>query len=185
MPPIPIQWTQSLHDVYVTLVLTDAANVRVHFTSTTFAVTCTTICTPSEEEPRESTVDLFDNIVPESSDSVVTSRSIRLRLRKATSSSEGGVSRPHRFWTRLTSAVGKKKDPPHITVHWDHWKDEEELRSQADDDAQGAQLAKAFGFKMPNGVSISGAGNPDVIAAMQRELLLGGGGGGTNVSAQS
>ena len=153
------QWTQSLRDVFVTISVIDALDVHTSFTSSSFTVTCTVAGVL-----RESSLELFDLICPEQSEFLWTSRSVRLRLRKGSSPD----ARP-RYWTRLTQ-LSKKFS--HVTVNWDNWKEEEELTSQADEDEQGKQLAKAFGFKMENGVSISGAGNPDVIAAMQRELLL-------------
>ena len=90
----------------------------------------------------------------------VSDRALQVRLARA---------KPGPYWDRLTSEKIKK---PSLKVDWNRWKDEEEVKAE-EEEAEAAEFAKgAFNAsKMGDDMTVSGAGDPEKIAELQRTYL--------------
>jgi hypothetical protein len=160
--PLPVVWTQRIHDVYITANVLEPSGVSVEFTPTEVHIQCHQSI-GDEQKTFQLSLTLFLPIDVSRCEYIVLARGIRLKLKKATSSDV----RPA-FWPRLTE---RKVKLAHVTVAWDTWKDEDELIEADDEATQGAAFSEMMGFRMSNGTTISGGGDPNLIAELQRKLL--------------
>lgn len=156
--PLPLQWTQHVRDVYITATVFEPTEVSIVSTSNSLEMSCT-----SEGKQYSVSLQLYGGVQDDSVKHIVSSRSIRLRLAKV----REGSARPP-FWPRLTK---DKVKLAHVTVDWNTWKDEDDLLDEEDDAAQSQAFSEAMGFRMSNGTTLSGGGDPAVIAEMQRAHL--------------
>jgi cytosolic prostaglandin-E synthase len=166
--PLPVVWTQRIHDVYLTATVVEPQNVVVAIEPTCITISCSSTSTNASTAADITTqfhvsLTLFSPIDPALSEYITLTRGIRLKLRKLTS----GGSRPP-FWPRLSK---DKTKLAHLTVDWDTWKDEDDLIEEDDDATQGAAFSEHMGFRMSNGTTISGGGDPNAIAEVQRKFL--------------
>ncbi|CUG91254.1 Hypothetical protein, putative [Bodo saltans] len=160
--PLPVVWTQRIHDVYLTANVLEPQSVFVEFHATEVLIRCQQHV-GDEQKQYQLSLSLFAPIDVPRCEYIVLTRGIRLKLKKAAPSS----GRPA-FWTRITE---QKVKLAHVTVDWDTWKDEDELIEADDEATQGAAFSEMMGFRMANGTTISGGGDPNVIAELQRTLL--------------
>lgn len=164
--PLPIVWTQRIHDVYITANVLEPINVEVDIGASAVQIRCQSSATGEEAKRYQFSIAPFADIDARASEHIILPRGIRLKLRKAVNANG---ERPA-FWTRLTQ---QKVKLAHVTVDWDTWKDEDELIEAEDDATQGAAFSEMMGFRMANGTTISGGGDPNLIAELQRKLLAG------------
>lgn len=159
--PVPIKWTQHIYDVYVTAPVVEPIAPVVNIGSSTLSVSYET----SDGKKFTIALDTYGDVVVEKSEFIILTRSIKVRLRKAV---PAGKRKPD-FWPRMTK---DKVKLAHLTVDWDTWKDEEDLVDEDEEGEQGKAFGEAMGFRMSNGTTISGGGDPAAIAALQKQYQV-------------
>ncbi|XP_061373088.1 co-chaperone protein p23-1-like isoform X2 [Gastrolobium bilobum] len=108
----PVKWAQRSDELYITVELPDAQDVKLklepegkfYFSATAGA----------EKIPYEIDIDLFDNIDVNNSKASLGSRNICYLVKKA----------ENKWWDRLLKQGGKP--PIFLKVDWDKWVDEDE-----------------------------------------------------------
>lgn len=153
-----------MHEVYLTATVLEPRDVVVEIGAASVMISCSSSSAPDGPKTFQLSVMLFAPIDADLSQFIVLTRGIRVKLKKVV---PPGATRPE-FWPRLTS---EKVKLAHLTVDWDTWKDEDDLIEEDDDASQGSAFSELMGFRMSNGTTISGAGDPNAIADMQRRLL--------------
>ncbi|KAJ1424947.1 HSP20-like chaperone [Sesbania bispinosa] len=119
----PVKWAQRSDELYITIELPDAQDVKVtlepegkfFFSATAGA----------EKVPYEVNIDLFDKVDVNNSKSSISSRNIFYLVKKTES----------KWWDRLLKQGGKS--PVFLKVDWDKWVDEDE---EQDDNKPGADM---------------------------------------------
>ncbi|MED6110541.1 hypothetical protein PIB30_043963 [Stylosanthes scabra] len=142
----PVKWAQRSDEVYITIELPDAQDVKLklepegkfYFSATAGA----------EKVPYEIDIDLFDKVDVDNSKVSVGSRNIFYLVVKA----------EEKWWDRLLKQGGKP--PVFLKVDWDKWVDEDEEDDQdskpgADMDFSNFDLSK---------LSMGGGEGPDIDA---------------------
>eukprot|EP00758_Cryptobia_borreli_P003020 Tbor_TRINITY_DN3460_c0_g1::TRINITY_DN3460_c0_g1_i1::g.3795::m.3795/K15730/PTGES3; cytosolic prostaglandin-E synthase len=167
---VRLSWAQRLHTVLIVVDVIKPTNVKIEFLDSEgksasdaaerLRISYSTISTEEVAERQFSEeILLFQSVTVPKSNVHVTERCIYIRLAKVDAGS---------FWTRIyQNKEEHKRKAKHVTVNWSLWKDEDELIEEKEEE-EFSNVPIINAFKMSNGVSMHGGGDPNVIANMLR-----------------
>lgn len=153
-----VQWAQRPKFIYLTYLVAEPQDVVVRIGAKIIEVSYS-----SGNSSVSDLLQLHDEINPEESHFAVKVRTIQIKLRRK--EEEGG-----HFWPRLLAGSAKRGN---LSVDWNLWKDEDEIKLQEEDEEMTRDFAKGLrsSFVTESGVTVGGGGDPVEVARVQKQIL--------------
>eukprot|EP00760_Papus_ankaliazontas_P013618 PhM_4_TR15852/c0_g2_i1/m.80963 len=150
-----MQWAQRRRFVLVLIPAPEATDVTVGIEASHISADFKTRGTP-----KSLATDLFAEVLtdPGTSSWCVVGMGIQIKLVKKIPNAP--------FWDRLAAKPGKN---PNISVYWNAWKDEDEVRDEEEEAEVQAFGKSASPYYIGDGITIGGGGDPDRVAQLLQQ----------------